>query len=367
MLNSLGKLLEIYHCSFALLSLREIAWLAVSPSRRSVMQKGLSWVLLSWNPEGFDCCANLWMTMDMNIVLAARSLRDHLMESASIYLSGLKKSSGEYLDMNIVLAAYSWKDYPIESTYMFLSSLKNTTLYMAMAKWSHWKLRVDMMPTLSSLVALQVVIMTTCSATSVNKVSIMKSLLSVTLTLNLQNTSHPTMSCICVCYKVQYPDWELIFLWTLQCRYNEHEGVSIVYSTVCSGADQSKHQSFASLVNSLHKGPVMRKSIWWRHHEWFLHHSGDHWPWSITGLHCTWKEVLHQFMCQTAGIISQIIRSLGRTELIDIFPTSLHDTELAILQKGLYDQWDCLGYNIINKNNKQQNQEIYWWTLKKIS
>ena len=46
-------------------------------------------------------------------------------------------------------------------------------------------------------------------------------------------------------------------------------GVSIVYSTVCSGADQRKRQSSASLafvwgihrwpVNSPHKGPVMRK------------------------------------------------------------------------------------------------------------
>ena len=46
-------------------------------------------------------------------------------------------------------------------------------------------------------------------------------------------------------------------------------GASIVYSTVCSGADHRKHQSSASLafvkgihrwpVNSLHKGPVMRK------------------------------------------------------------------------------------------------------------
>ena len=45
--------------------------------------------------------------------------------------------------------------------------------------------------------------------------------------------------------------------------------VSIVYSTVCSGADQRKHQSSASLafvrgihrwpVNSPHKGPVKRK------------------------------------------------------------------------------------------------------------
>ena len=46
-------------------------------------------------------------------------------------------------------------------------------------------------------------------------------------------------------------------------------GVSIVYSTLCSGADQRKHQSSASLafvrgilrwpVNFLHKGPVTRK------------------------------------------------------------------------------------------------------------
>ena len=47
-------------------------------------------------------------------------------------------------------------------------------------------------------------------------------------------------------------------------------GVSIVYSAVCSGEDQRKHQSSASLgrihvptarwpVNSLHKGPVTRK------------------------------------------------------------------------------------------------------------
>ena len=46
-------------------------------------------------------------------------------------------------------------------------------------------------------------------------------------------------------------------------------GASIVYSTVCSDADQRKHESSASLafvrgihrwpVNSPHKGPVMRK------------------------------------------------------------------------------------------------------------
>ena len=48
-------------------------------------------------------------------------------------------------------------------------------------------------------------------------------------------------------------------------------GVSIVYSTVCSGVDQRKHQSSASLafvrgihrwaVNSPHKGPMARKTL----------------------------------------------------------------------------------------------------------
>ena len=55
--------------------------------------------------------------------------------------------------------------------------------------------------------------------------------------------------------------------------------VSIVFSTVCSGADQRKHQSYVSLafvrginrwqVNSPYKGPVTRKMFpfdWWRHH-----------------------------------------------------------------------------------------------------
>ena len=48
-------------------------------------------------------------------------------------------------------------------------------------------------------------------------------------------------------------------------------GVSIICSTVCSGADQRKHQSFASLalvrgiqrwpVDSHHRGPVTRKML----------------------------------------------------------------------------------------------------------
>ena len=56
-------------------------------------------------------------------------------------------------------------------------------------------------------------------------------------------------------------------------------GVSIVFSALCSDADQWKHQSSASLafvrgiyrwpVNSPHKGPVTWKNVsnWWRHHD----------------------------------------------------------------------------------------------------
>ena len=67
-------------------------------------------------------------------------------------------------------------------------------------------------------------------------------------------------------------------------------GATIVYSAVCSGADQRKHQSPASLtflrgihrwqVNSPHKGPVTmvtrHVSIWWRHHGYPLSQS-NHW------------------------------------------------------------------------------------------
>ena len=69
--------------------------------------------------------------------------------------------------------------------------------------------------------------------------------------------------------------WLLHWHWDpLQWRHNGRDGVSNhqrldFYSIVCSGADQRKHQSSASLafvrgihrwpVNSPHKGPVMQK------------------------------------------------------------------------------------------------------------
>ena len=48
--------------------------------------------------------------------------------------------------------------------------------------------------------------------------------------------------------------------------------LTIVYSTVYSGADQRKHQSPASLafVRGIHRSPVSNAetvSIWWRHHD----------------------------------------------------------------------------------------------------
>ena len=69
---------------------------------------------------------------------------------------------------------------------------------------------------------------------------------------------------------------------TLQWRHNGHDGISsltIVYSSVYSGADQRKHQNSASLaivrgihrwpMNSPHKWPVTRKSFHLMTSSWF--------------------------------------------------------------------------------------------------
>ena len=52
--------------------------------------------------------------------------------------------------------------------------------------------------------------------------------------------------------------------------------LTVVYSTIYSGADQRKHQSSAQLafVRGIHRGPIPAQmasnaekvSIWWRHH-----------------------------------------------------------------------------------------------------
>ena len=56
-------------------------------------------------------------------------------------------------------------------------------------------------------------------------------------------------------------------------KASEITSLTIVYSTVYSGADQRKYQSSASLafVWGIHRGPgasnAENVSIWWRHHE----------------------------------------------------------------------------------------------------
>ena len=65
---------------------------------------------------------------------------------------------------------------------------------------------------------------------------------------------------------------------TMSAMASQITSLTIVYSSIWSGAYQRKHQSSASLafakriyrwpMNSPHKGPVTRKNvfIWWRHH-----------------------------------------------------------------------------------------------------
>ena len=56
--------------------------------------------------------------------------------------------------------------------------------------------------------------------------------------------------------------------------------LTIVYSTVYSGANQRKHQSSASLafVSGIHRWPRTKASneenisIWWRHHAYYINH-----------------------------------------------------------------------------------------------
>ena len=81
---------------------------------------------------------------------------------------------------------------------------------------------------------------------------------------------------MCLLFWVHYSD---VIMSMMVCQITS---VSIVCLTICSGADQRKHQSSVSLafvrgihrwpVNSPHKGPVRRKmfSNYWRHHELHL-------------------------------------------------------------------------------------------------
>ena len=86
-------------------------------------------------------------------------------------------------------------------------------------------------------------------------------------------------------------------------------GVSIVYSTVCSGADQIKHQSSASLafvrgihrwpVNSPHKGPVTRKCF----HLMF-------------NRYCLYRETVHGWPCPLQNM-AKMVYSMKQDERYD--------------------------------------------------
>ena len=82
--------------------------------------------------------------------------------------------------------------------------------------------------------------------------------------------------------------------------------LTIVYSTVYSGADQRKHESSASLafVWEIHRGPVNSPqmasnaenvSIWWRHHE-------DGILILKLPLHCDVTDLAHHLCCWGPGV-----------------------------------------------------------------
>ena len=62
---------------------------------------------------------------------------------------------------------------------------------------------------------------------------------------------------------------------TMNAMASQITGLSIVYSNICPGADQRKHQTSTPLtfVRGIHRFPAQRASnaenvsIWWRHHD----------------------------------------------------------------------------------------------------
>ena len=90
--------------------------------------------------------------------------------------------------------------------------------------------------------------------------------------------------------------------------------LTIVYSTVYSGAEQRKHQSSTSLdfvrgfhrwpVNSPHKGPLTRK-IWWRHHGYSIE-ANDICPYMIVN-----QQLLNWYVYTTKLLTNQIYGALS--------------------------------------------------------
>ena len=106
-----------------------------------------------------------------------------------------------------------------------------------------------------------------------------------------QKTSYAELRCFLWCQTAPFVkqtvewlvSWDVLTLmWhhyndvIMSAMASQITSLTIVYSSVYSGADQRKHQSSASLafvrgihrwpVNSPHKWPVTRK-MWWRHHD----------------------------------------------------------------------------------------------------
>ena len=121
----------------------------------------------------------------------------------------------------------------------------------------HWKLRAITMPTLSSMVTPQVVMATTCGAVP-----------PVTIKSTTWQPMLPLYLLTVVLGDKTYVHYDDVIMDKMASQITS---LTIVYSTVYSGADQSKHQSSASVafvwgihrgpVNSPHKWPVTRKML----------------------------------------------------------------------------------------------------------
>ena len=113
---------------------------------------------------------------------------------------------------------------------------------------------------------------------------------------------------------------------------SQYTSLTIVYSTVYSGADQSKHQSSASRafvwgihrgpVNSPHKCPVTRKLLpfWWRHYgSWIVKPSNE---FTICARR-TYKSTDTQFLCVTFLLtVPAVLTHWGPDKMAVIFQTT---------------------------------------------
>ena len=157
--------------------------------------------------------------------------------------------------------------------------------------------------------------------------------------------------------------------------------LTIVYSTVYSGADQRKHKSSAFLafvrgihrspVNSPDKGPVTRKmiSIWWRHHvikrhmflPFHLQPTSPHQPWSSRFLLTGWctnqcrslvgleigrlAYLDHVLVAQCWNRLSLSVSRLWYSCHNDIHPHTGHDS-LEIVPRVHTYQWFRLSFRL---------------------